>query len=183
VNTVATVATLILACNAPRRRVALSVDDSRIVAIGAVLTGMALVVIGAIATPVLDALDVSAPNTRIAAGVLIAVVSLHDVVRRPPPRGAALTGLRAAIVPVFFPVLFRPEVALVALVIGADHGVAATVVGATLAMGVVVGWHVVAAARREHPVFLRVERGIGIVDAALAAALGIALTADGVFGI
>jgi hypothetical protein len=84
---------------------------------------------------------------------------------------------------VFFPVLLRPEVALVVLVLGADHGVAATVVGVGIAMTVVVVWHRFASRRGEHPVFHRVERGLGVADAGLTAALAVALIADGIFAI
>jgi len=116
-------AAMVAAVNAPRRRAALSVDDTTVVAIGAAVTALALVVFGAIATPLLDAMDVSRPNFRIGLGLVLAVVAVHDLVRRPPAAGAALPGRRAAIVPVFFPVLLRPEVAMVALAIGAAGNV------------------------------------------------------------
>jgi hypothetical protein len=107
----------------------------------------------------------------------------HDLVRRPPRRGAAMPGREAALVPVAFPVLLRPEVALVALALGADHGVALTALGAALAMGVVVGWHALATPRATSATFLRVERGLGMLDAALGAVLALAIAADGVFAI
>jgi small neutral amino acid transporter SnatA (MarC family) len=177
------VATLVLATNPPRRRAALSVDETTTVALGATLAAVALVVVAAVSGPLLDALDVSAPNARIAAGLVLAVVSLHDLVWKPPPSGAALPGRAAALVPVCFPVLLRPEVALVALSLGADHGVAAALLAATLGAAAVTGWHALGAARRERPVFTRVERGLGVVDAGLAAALAVALVADGVLAI
>jgi small neutral amino acid transporter SnatA (MarC family) len=177
------IAALLVAVNAPRRRAALSVDDTGVVALGAALCGVGLVVFGAVATPLLDAMDVSAPNLRIGVGLVLAVVSVHDLVRRPPARGAALSGRAAAVVPVFFPVLTRPEVALVALAIGADHGVAVTAAAAVIAMVAVVGWHRLATPRAQEPPFARVERGLGVLDSGIAAALAMAIAADGVFAI
>ncbi|HEX7097507.1 MAG TPA: hypothetical protein VF183_16605, partial [Acidimicrobiales bacterium] len=182
-NAAIALVSLVLACNAPRRRVALSTHDSRAVALGAACMLGALVVLAAVATPLLDALDVSAPNLRIGAGLVLAVVAAHDVVWRPPESGAALAGLRAGIVPVLFPVLLRPEVALLAIAIGADHGVAFTLLSGALAMAVVVAWHAVATPRADRPVLRRVERGLGVLDAGVTAALAVAIVADGVFAI
>jgi small neutral amino acid transporter SnatA (MarC family) len=182
-NVIVGIVALVVACNAPRRREALSVDDTATVGLGAIGAGVVLVLFGIVATPLLDAMDVSAPNLRIGLGLVLAVVSVHDLVRRPPARGAALAGRRAAIVPVAFPVLLRPEVALVALALGADHGVAVTVLGAVLAMGSVTGWHALATPRTAQPVFRRVERGLGLVASAVAAVLALAIAADGVFAI
>jgi hypothetical protein len=188
-NTALAIAALVAACNAPRRRVALSTDDTTAVALGAALTVALLVALSAVADPLFDALDVSAPNLRIGVGFVLAVVSAHDIVRRPPPSGAALAGRNAAFVPVFFPVLARPEVALLAMAIGMDHGIALTAFAAVLALATVVVWHRVATNRRvttnsqTDAVFARVERGLGIVIAAAAAALAVAIIADGVFAI
>jgi small neutral amino acid transporter SnatA (MarC family) len=176
-------AALVVAVNAPRRRAALSVDDTRTVALGAALTAVTLVVFGAFATPLLGAMDVSAPNLRIGLGLVLAVVSVHDMVRRPPAAGATLEGWAAALVPVWFPVLLRPEVAMVALALGADHGIGVTAGAALLAMAIVVAWHAVATPRGDGAAFFRVERGLGFVDSAVAAALALALAADGVFAI
>jgi len=183
VNAALALVALVLACNAPRRRTALSTDDTRTVAFGAAAMVVVVVVIAAVASPLLDALDVSAPNLRIGAGLVLAVVSAHDVVRRPPPAGAALAGTGAALVPVLFPVLLRPEVALLALAIGADHGVAFSALSGVVAMAAVVAWHAFATPRAERAPVARVERGLGVLDAGLAAAAAVAIIADGVFAI
>jgi small neutral amino acid transporter SnatA (MarC family) len=176
-------AALVVAMNPPRRRAALSVDDSTTVALGGALTLVALVIVAVIATPLLDALDVSAANLRIGVGLVLAVVAVHDLVWRPPGAGAALRGRRAAVVPVFFPVLLRPDVAMVAWALGADHGVAVTAFGALVASGAVVAWHRLATPRAGRLAFRRVERGLGALGSAIAAVLAIAIAADGVFAI
>jgi small neutral amino acid transporter SnatA (MarC family) len=186
-NTVLALVALLAASNPPRRRDALSTDDTVAVAIGAALAAAFLTGLAAVASPLIDALDVSAPNLRIAAGFALAIVAAHDLVRRLPPAGAALAGRRAALVPVFFPVLARPEVALLALSVGADHGVALTAASAVLAMAAVVGWHALLTPRTgidgTSAVTRRVEQGVAALVAGAATALGIAIIADGVFSI
>src|SRR5690606_17241837 len=136
VNAALALVALVLSCNAPRRRAALSTNDTRAVGLGAACMVAVVVALAAVAKPLLDALDVSAPNLRIGTGLVLAVVAAHDVVRRPPPSGAALPGIGAAMVPVLFPVLLRPEVALLAIAIGADHGVVFAALSGVVAMGV-----------------------------------------------
>jgi small neutral amino acid transporter SnatA (MarC family) len=188
-NTVLAFVALLAASNPPRRRAALSTGDTTAVAIGAVMAAVLFTVLAATATPLIDALDVSAPNLRIAAGFALAIVAAHDLVRRVPPPGAALDGRRAALVPVFFPVLARPEVGLVALSVGADHGVALTAASAAIAMAAVVGWHALLTPRTgigaddRAGVTVRVEHGMSALVAGAAVALGIAIIADGVFSI
>lgn len=174
---------LVAACNAPRRRASLSVADTRMVSSGAILAAALFVIVAAIATPALDALDISAPNVRIAVGLVLAPVAVLELVRRAPRAGAALPGTRAALVPVFFPVLARPDVALLALAAGADLGVAWTALGAVLAFASVVAWHRVATPHATSAVFLRVEDGLGRVVSVATVALAAAILIDGVFAI
>ena len=182
-NAALAIVALVLASNPPRRRSALSTDDTATVALGALLAAALFVAVAAAAMPLADALDISRPNLRIAAGAVLAVVSIHDLVWRRPRPGAALPGRRAALVPVFFPVLARPEVALLAMSVGADHGVLFTALAAGLSMAAVVAWHALATPRDEQPVFARVEGGVARVDAAVALAAAVAITGDGVFAI
>lgn len=188
-NTVLALVALLVASNPPRRRAALSTEDTTAVAIGAAITVALCTVLAAVASPLLDALDVSAPNLRIAAGFALSIVAAHDLVRRVPPAGAALPGRRAALVPVFFPVLARPEVGLLALSVGADHGVALTAAAALLAMAAVVAWHALLTPRLATradgatAVTRRVEHGASALVAGAAVAVGVAIIADGVFSI
>ena len=173
---------IVAASNPPRRREALSVDDTRIVTLGAAMTAVFLVVAAILATPLLDALDTSAPNLRIGVGLVVAAVGLHDLVRRRPQAGAALDGGRAALVPVFFPVLARPEVALLALSAGADHGVGFAAGISLLALATVVGWHALARHVTSGP-FARVEGALARALAAVSVVAGVLITSNGVFSI
>jgi small neutral amino acid transporter SnatA (MarC family) len=142
-------AMLVAAVNAPRRRRALSISERPmaerrlIAAIGAGLLAAAVVAVALLADPLLDALDISAPNARIAAGLVVAAGGLGELVTPRPRAGAAPRGWTAAVAPVWFPVLFRPEVGLAALSLGEDHGVAVA-----LAAALVAGASVIAVAGR-----------------------------------
>jgi small neutral amino acid transporter SnatA (MarC family) len=185
VNVALLLTALVAATNPPRRRVSLSTDRVDAVVLGAGLVAALWIAFGALASPLLDALDVSRPNARIAAGLVLTVVAARDAVWRPPAAGAALPGWRAGFVPVFFPVLARPEVGLVALVLGADRGMGWSVLGGVLVFAAVVGWFALARGRAtaRDRLFLRVERGLGVVLSVLAVALGITMVVKGVLAI
>ena len=95
----------------------------RVAAAGGAIGGLAVCAAAAVGGPLLDALDVSEPSFRIAAGVVAAVAGAIDLFRRPPSPEPALPGRRAALVPVAIPVVARPALLVVALGAGADQGV------------------------------------------------------------
>ena len=131
---------VLVSANAARRRLELP-PDRTVVALGAglALAGHGLLALAA--DPLLDELDVSAPNARIAAGFVVAVGAIVDLARRPDPDGPALTGRAAAVVPVAFPLLLRPDLGALAVSGGADPGVGWTVLALALAMASVVAAH------------------------------------------
>jgi small neutral amino acid transporter SnatA (MarC family) len=90
----------------------------------------ALLVLGASALgpPLLDALDVSDPSFRTAAGVIAVVAGIADLFRRPPGPEPALPGRLAALVPVAIPLIARPALIVLALGAGADRGIVPSVV-------------------------------------------------------
>jgi small neutral amino acid transporter SnatA (MarC family) len=82
-----------------------------------------------------EALDVSTPALRVAAGTVAAITGAVGMVRRAPdPAAPALPGLRAAWVPVAVPLVVGPALVLLAVSAYADRGLA-VVVGA-LVLGV-----------------------------------------------
>jgi small neutral amino acid transporter SnatA (MarC family) len=87
-----------------------------------------------VADPLLDALDVSDPSFRLAAGIVAALAGAADLFRRPPGPDPALPGRRAALVPVAIPVVARPALLVLALGAGADQGVLVSV--GAMAVGV-----------------------------------------------
>ena len=91
--------------------------------LGGAIGGLLVCAAAAVGDPLLDALDVSDPSFRLAAGIVAAVAGAADLFRRPPAPEPALPGWRAALVPVAIPVVARPALLVLALGAGADHGV------------------------------------------------------------
>ena len=84
---------------------------------------------------------------RIAVAVVVIVTAVIDLVGRVPSPEPSLPGLGAGLVPMLIPLVLRPGLALLAVSVAADHGVAPVVIGAVLIV-------------------------LGMLDAALAAPLG-----------
>ncbi len=155
-------------------------DVVRLAATGGAIGGLAVCAAAAAGGPLLEALDVSEPSFRTAAGIVAAVAGAIDLFRRAPRPEPALAGWRAALVPVAFPVVARPALLVVALGAGADQGV--LVSAGAMAAGVALVTALVARSPAES------AGGRGQVWAArlLAAALvagGVILTLDGVLAV
>jgi small neutral amino acid transporter SnatA (MarC family) len=166
---------LLAVVNPPRRRSELPADRE-VVATGAALTLVALIVLGLAGEWLLDGLSISLPTFNVAVGLVLAIRSLIDLFTGLPPGGEELPGRRAALVPVFFPVLFRPELALAAVAVGADAGPAVLLIGAAAAMGAVVAW----ATRGSSPGF---DRAAGFAFSAGLMVLAIDRIVDGIFAL
>ena len=118
---------LILALNPARAAFAVPRTGTRREAIGICATGgaigaIAVVAAAAVADPLLDALDVSDPSFRVAAGIVAGLAGVMDLFRKPPRPEPALPGRAAALVPVALPSVARPALLVVAIGAGADHG-------------------------------------------------------------
>ena len=138
----------ITAVNAPLRRERVKERDLSLTA-----TWVAILLIAWWSAPILRWLDVSAPNWRIATGLVLVAGAIVDLT------GAAIE-----------PVLFRPELGALALQSGRDHGVAATVLVSALGLGTLLVW------RRSS---MAIGRGVALLQIAAAAAL----VMDGVLAI
>ncbi|MBT8165690.1 MAG: hypothetical protein HKO63_04095 [Acidimicrobiia bacterium] len=123
--------------NPPRRRLELG-DDRQAVAAGAALTLAAVLVLGALGDWILTSLDISGPTFRVAVGLVLVARGVLDLIRAPAPP-VDLPGGSGAVVPVFFPVLFRPELGLVAILVAIDAGLWPMAIGAGAGLAVVVG--------------------------------------------
>lgn len=174
-NAVVGILLLLVSVNPPRRRSELPADRE-VVAAGAGLTFVALMTLGLAGEWLLDGLDISLPTFSVAVGLVLAIRSLIDLFTGLPAAGDVLPGRRAALVPVFFPVLFRPELALAAVAVGADAGLAVLLAGAVAAMGAVVAW----VTRPSHP---RFDRAAGFAFSAGLMVLAIDRIVDGIFAL
>jgi small neutral amino acid transporter SnatA (MarC family) len=149
-------------------------------AAGGLIGGLAVCAAAAAADPLLDALDVSEPSFRTAAGIVAILAGAADLFRRPPSPEPALAGRRAALVPVAIPLVARPAVLVVALGAGADQDVllsaGAMGLGVALLIGFTAAWDTEGAKGRA-------LRWAGRVLGAGLVACGVLLTIDGVLDV
>ena len=138
----------------------------------AAATVAATMLASVVATPLLDALDISAPNLQIGAGVVLAIFSLLAVVRwdDSPAPGAVAGGL----VPLLFPIVLTPAVGVVVLAVAARNGV---LVPVAVAVGgaAVLGW---SGSER-----LVGRRPVRMLSATVGIVVGVALIVDGAFAV
>jgi small neutral amino acid transporter SnatA (MarC family) len=147
--------------------------------IGAGAAGVVYVLLAVVASPLLDAIDVSAPTMMVAAGLVLILAAAKDLFVGAPAPEPALDGWGAALVPVAVPASVRPQVGVAAVAIGATHGPAAVVVGSILTVGgvaIAVTAHASDGARR-------VVRWFGVVAVAVAVVAGAAFAVDGVYSV
>jgi small neutral amino acid transporter SnatA (MarC family) len=176
-------AALVLALNPARAAFAVPRADRTTVgvaAVGGVIGGFVVCVAATIGGPLLDALDVSEPSFRIAAGLLAVLAGAADLFRRPPAAEPALHGWGAVLVPVAIPVVARPALLVLALGAGADVGVVVSAVA--MAIGVALLIALVAAWPAEGPAG-RALRWAGRVIAAALVACGVVLAVAGVLAV
>lgn len=177
---------LVLALNPARAAFAVPRADRTqrdvigVCAAGGAIGGLAVVAAAALADPLLDALDVSDPSFRVAAGIVAGLAGVSDLFRRPPQPEPALPGRRAALVPVAIPAVARPALLVVAIGAGADQGVLVSV--GAMAAGVAVLTGLVAGVPPDGPrgrVLLWASRLL----AAGLVAVGAILTVDGIMDV
>jgi small neutral amino acid transporter SnatA (MarC family) len=168
-----------VALGVPRRGRS-SRDVLAIAALGGVGGALAVLGLSLLSGPLLDALDVSAPAFRIAAGVVAAVAGAVTLVRRGPSPDPALDGHRAALIPVAVPLVVRPALVFLALSAHADRGV--PVVAAALAASVAALVVVVAKVPPED-VGSRVVTWAARATAAALVAASLLLVVDGIFAV
>jgi small neutral amino acid transporter SnatA (MarC family) len=177
---------LILALNPARaafgipRRGRPSPDAASLAAFGGAIGGVGVCIVAGLADPLLDALDVSDPSFRVAAGIVAVFAGAADLFRRPPPAEPSLPGWRAALVPVAIPVVGRPALVVLALGAGADQDLLVT--AGAMAAGVAILVALTARAPTEGASG-RVLRWGGRLLAAGLVACGVVLTVDGVLDV
>jgi small neutral amino acid transporter SnatA (MarC family) len=156
-------------------------DTAVVVAAAGGAIGALAACIAAIAgDPLLDALDVSEPSFRTAAGVVAVLAGAADLFRRPPSPEPALEGWRAALMPVAAPLVAGPALLLLALGAGADEGV--LLGAAAMVLGVALLTALVAWCPTDGPAG-RVLRWAGRLLAAGLVACGVILAIDGILDV
>jgi small neutral amino acid transporter SnatA (MarC family) len=150
-----------------------------VAAIGALIGGLVVCAAAAAGEPLLDALDVSEPSFRLAAGIVALLAGAGDLFRRPPPPEPSLAGWRAALVPVAVPLVARPALAVMALGAGADRGVLPS--ASAMALGAVL--LIALAARPAEGPWGRALRWAGRLLAVALIACGLLLSLDGILAV
>jgi small neutral amino acid transporter SnatA (MarC family) len=148
--------------------------------LGGALGGLSVCAAAAAGGPLLEALDVSEPSFRVAAGIVAGLAGAADLFRRPPAPEPALAGWRAALVPVAIPVVARPALLVLALGAGADQDVLPS--AGAMAMGIALLTGLAASWPTEGPRG-RVLRWAGRLLAAALVACGVVLVVDGVLDV
>jgi small neutral amino acid transporter SnatA (MarC family) len=149
-------------------------------AAGGLIGGLAVCAAAAVADPLLDALDVSEPSFRTAAGIVAVIAGITDLFRRPPSPEPALAGRRAALVPVAIPLVARPALLVLALGAGADRDVLLT--AGAMALGIALLTGLTAARTPEGPRGRALRWAARLLGAGLVAC-GVLLTIDGVLDV
>ena len=151
-----------------------------VAALGGAIGALAVCAAALAGGPLLEALDVTEPSFRIAAGILAAITGTGDLFRQPPKPEPALAGRRAALVPVAIPLVARPTLIVLALGAGADGQVLAS--AGAIAIGIALLTGMVAASPIEGPTG-RALKWLGRLLAAALIACGIVLAVDGVLSV
>lgn len=149
-------------------------------ALGGLAGAFAVLALSLLSGPLLDALDVSQPAFRIAAGIVAAVAGALTLGRPTPKPGPALDGRRAALVPVAVPLVVRPALVFLALSAHADRGV--PVVATALALSVAILVAVTVQLPPEAPA-ARAVTWVARATAAVLLAASVLLVIDGIFAV
>jgi small neutral amino acid transporter SnatA (MarC family) len=155
-------------------------DIALVAALGGAAGGLAVYLISLASGPLLDALDVSAPAFRIAAGAVGAVAGAVAFVRPAPSPEPALPGRRAALVPVAVPLVAGPALVFLALSAHADRGGSVVALALALTVGLLT---VVAARVGVDGVSGRALRWATRATAAAAVVAAVLLVVDGIFAV
>jgi small neutral amino acid transporter SnatA (MarC family) len=155
-------------------------DVAGVAAVGGVIGGLAVFAAATAGDPLLEALDVSDPSFRIAAGIVAGLAGAADLFRRPPSPEPSLAGRRAALIPVAIPLVARPALLVLALGAGADQDV--VVSACAMVFGVALFTGLTTACPTEGPGG-RALRWAGRLLAAGLVACGVILAVDGVLDV
>ena len=134
---VATLNALYAAVGTPRRESGR--ERAALGALGGLVGSVIVLVVALLGDPLLDLLDVSVPAARIAVGAVAAVAALFRMVARPPSPEPALTGWRAAIIPVGIPLVASPAAVLLAIGAAADGALGVLAITLLITIGALAG--------------------------------------------
>lgn len=144
----------------------------------AIAAGLAAVgvVLAAVASPLLDALDVSSPTMQVAAGMVLILWSLMAFARWTDDAApTARSGFAGGLVPGLFPIVLTPPVGILLIAVAARNGFPAPLAGLAIAAAAIASPPVVATTIG--------RRSARLVSATAGVVLGIVLMTDGVLAV
>ncbi len=117
--------------------------DRRAPLLAACVLAPTTIVVAWLSGPINNLIGVSTSSAVIAAGISVVVIGVRDALVSPPRLEPSSTSVPTALFPLFFPTMFTPAVALMALATGAERGVvpaaAAMFVGLAASVGTAIG--------------------------------------------
>jgi len=146
-------------------------------AAGASVALAALAVLATLADPILDGLEVSAPTARMAAGILLLITG--GLVFSAPPPSLQPASRWPWMMPLAFPLLLTPGLAVLTLSASVDQSAPVTVL---VLAGALATFPALALVRLQAPGG-RAMAGLGQALAGILVLAGLALLMDGVFDI
>jgi small neutral amino acid transporter SnatA (MarC family) len=138
-----------------------------VAAVGGLIGGLIVCAAAAAGDPLLEALDVSEPSFRIAAGVVAILAGATDLFRRPPAPEPAL-------------LVARPALVVLALGAGAERGVLVSAAAMAAAIALLVGLAALSPAEGSHA---RAQRWAGRLLALALVACGVVLAIHGLLDV
>ena len=144
-------------------------EQRLVVGVGAFAVAIAL---AAVATPLLDALDISAPNMQIGAGIVLGVYSIVALVTWDD--AAAPAALYRGLVPLLFPIVLTPVVGVVVLAVAARNGMPVPTLASAVAAALL-AWPAASASVGRRP--------IRMASAAAGVVASVAMIVDGAFAV
>jgi small neutral amino acid transporter SnatA (MarC family) len=163
--------------NPCRLRLALP-DRTGAVVLGALLALGAVAAIAALGGALLDALDVSPESFRLGAALVLALEGARALVLPRPGAEPELSGLRAAVVPVAFPLLLSPGVVALAVAAGGDDVEPEALGALALALALVLAVTLVRRGERADALLAAGGRLLGALEIAAGVALAVGAIRD-----
>jgi small neutral amino acid transporter SnatA (MarC family) len=168
---------LVAAVNPCRLRLALP-DRTGAVVLGALLALGAVAAIAALGGALLDALDVSPESFRLGAALVLALEGARALVLPRPGAEPELPGLRAAVVPVAFPLLLSPGVVALAVAAGGGDVEPELLAALALALALALAVTLVGRSARSDALLAAGGRLLGALEIAAGIALAVGAIRD-----
>jgi small neutral amino acid transporter SnatA (MarC family) len=167
----------VAAVNPCRQRLVMP-DRVAVVALGCGIALGSVAGIAAFGGALLDGLDISPESWRLGAALVLALEGARFLVFARPAAEPELAGLKAALVPVAFPLLLTPGVVALAIAAGGDDVEPEAVGAVALALALVLGTGLVPRGARTDPLLMAGGRLLGAVEIAAGVALAVGAVRD-----